>query len=334
MELEEVVATYASLADLDRLLIGSKRGRPIAIFSWSFVLFFPDGEALDKRLLANRVLSDFLNVFGSHVTHYHPADSTRLKRVGDLDVRSYFDQVAREASARSGKNENDSYGADVYGFDGGKDVDAPAPYNFSVVASSRLRRQSSFIRANVPLTWPASNDLSSVAELFVRWCSLLGPAHGTASPGVVLTQGSLPGSDFVEVYPLIQRLPGLDYTDAPRWTSESRQSARTIRTIGWLTALDSEFLEQLGGFNHIRRELPAEILLHPYSGGAVIQAGSEPEFGDRNRGVVPPSLRAIAELADPLIFRAYPRGVFNTIPLQLNAAQETAKWVNRFQIKD
>jgi len=330
MDSSEIAAHVANLRDLDKLVIVNQRGEPAVWIGWIIALFFENGETLEKRLLANRVLRDFLATFGKYITHYDPVDANRLREIGDLDVAAYSDRNAEEETARDGRDGNDFYVANIYGFPGGKEVVQPAPFYLAIAATYRARPAASYIVANFPLTWfPPGDDLTPVVDLFLRWCGIVKPAHGTASPGLVFTQGGSPRSDFLSAYPLIQRFPGLDYVDAARWRAQNRADLRKIRTIGWLTAIDDGFVGSLGGTHHIRNKLGPDIPINPFPGGLVIQAGPEPRLGDRNRGDVPAPYRAVARLVDPLVFKAFRRGVFLP-PAPLDAAQETQKWLHRF----
>jgi hypothetical protein len=330
METSDIAAHVKNLRDLDKLVITNRIDQPIAWIGWKIALFFDNGETLERRLLANDVMRDFLATFGAYVTHYHPSDAERLKPIGDLDIAAYSDADARAKTAQSGRNGNDAYSADIYGFPGGIEAMRPAPFYFAISTAYRGLPKASHIEANFPLTWFPDGDLTPLIKLFQRWCELLKPAHGTLSPGLVFTQGSRSDSDFADTYSLVQRFPGLDYLDASRWKTASRTDRRKIRTIGWLTVIDSEFVTTLGGMGCVMTNLGPDIPIHPWSGGIVIQAGPEPRLGDRNRGIVPEPYRTVARVLRPLFFEAFRRGIF-VPPPPLDAMRETQKWLHRFE---
>ena len=331
MEVAELAAHIKSLSDLDKVVILNKVGRPVVRIGWSVGLFFEQGQTLEKRLLANNVLRDFLAVFQGRITHYHPVDAERLKKIGDLDVAAYSDADAEAAVKKSGRNANDRYSAEVYGFDDGKEVMEPAPYYLGIGACSKERSAPSDIVANLPLSWPPDGDLTAVVDLFVRWCTIIRPAHGTVSPALILMQGG-GSNDLVTSYPLLQRYPGLDYLDASNWISSARKHPRKIRTIGWLTAIDDGFVQALGGIEQLRDALSSdEIRVHVYDGGAVIQAGPKPRLGDRNRGDIPAAYRAVAGVLKALVLDPVPMGMFHPVPAPLDPERETSKWLRRFE---
>ena len=330
MDISELTAHITSLADLEKVVILDDDGDPAARIGWTLVLFFDEGQTLPKRLQANDVLRDVLKTFPGCMTHYHPENSERLKPIGDLDIAAACDAEAEATSQKTGRNGNDKYSADVYGFEGGQERMEPAPYYIGILAAARQRPSPSFVTINIPIAWQAERGFTPVLELYLRWCAIVKPTHGTASPGLVLMQGG--GSNALKTtFHLMQRFPGLDYVTSSRWTAASRKQPRTIRTIGWLTAIDDGFVETLGGIDRVRATLePEGVALHEFDGGLVIQAGPKPVLGDRNRGIVPQSYRAVAHLLQPLVFEPIPLGLFYPLPGVLDPKAETAKWLHRF----
>lgn len=56
-----------------------------------------------------------------------------------------------------------------------------------------------------------------------------------------------------------------------------------IKTVGWLTAINREYLEKVGGESTVRSELPMDwFRLLDYDDGIVIQAGPQPEAAPTN----------------------------------------------------
>ncbi len=331
MEVAELTSHIQSLADLEKIVIVNKIGRPVVRIGWSLSLFFNEGHTLHKRLLANDAMRDFLTVFQGKITHYHPVNSERLKKIGDLDVAAYSDADAEASTGKSGRNGNDVYGANIYGFEDGREIMEPAPLYFATHGTSREIPALSYIEANFPMSWPPQSDLTALIELFVRWSSIVQPRHGTVNPGIILMQGG-GSNDLVTSYPLLQRFPGLDYVNASKWTASAKKQRAAIRTIGWLTAIDDEFVETLGGRAAVATALASdEIRVHDFMGGVVIQAGPKPRLGDRNRGDVPAAYRTIARLLQPLVLDPVPMGMFYPIPASLDPEQETSKWLRRFE---
>ncbi len=330
MDVSELAKQIETLADLEKIAILGDDGAIEIRIGWNIVLFFDGGSTLPRRLSANAVMRDFLASFPGKLTHYHPVGAERLASAAGIDLVRYSDAAAEAATKQNGRNANDKYGADLYGFDAGKEVMEPAPWYFAIGTASRERPAPSSITANLPMSWPDVTDLTPLVALFVRWCSILRPEHGTVSPGLVFMQGG-GSNELVTGYPLLQRFPGLDYANASRWQAAARKHPRTLRTIGWLTALDDGFVDALGGAERVREALaPDGILIHGYAGGVVLQAGPRPHLGDRNRGDVPQAYRAVAHLLDPFIMRSFATGLFYPLPVPLDPQTETNAWLRRF----
>lgn len=80
-----------------------------------------------------------------------------------------------------------------------------------------------------------------------------------------------------------------------------------LKTVGWLTALGPQAVDELGGAAKLAKGLGAGATLIPMSSGAVFQAGPRPEAGDRNRRDNLPAYRAVFERVRPLIERTADR---------------------------
>ena len=60
--------------------------------------------------------------------------------------------------------------------------------------------------------------------------------------------------------------------------SASRSARKGIKTVSWLTAVNHEMIERVGGLSTIRSELPMDwFALYDHGTGIVIQAGPKPE---------------------------------------------------------
>lgn len=327
LDITELLSSVRSLSDLDKVVILNPAGRPVIGISWTVLMFFNGGETIDRRLQANKVLRDFLNTFGSNITHYHPPDASRLRKIDGRDIGAISDEDARAKCAASGRNDNDSFSVDVYGFIGGKDAMVPPEFYFGSVCSHRDRPLTSYIEIRFPLTWDNA-VFEAIAGLFARWCRMLSPMHATLSPGLNFTDSGGRG-DSIYGFPLLQRFPGLDDVKGSRWTAQSQSQQRTIRTTGWITAIDEEFVQSLGGLAQIKEGLSADIPISAFAGNVLIQAGPKPLLGDRNRGDFPELYAKVARLLQPLVFTGYNLGLLD-VPAPWDGMVETRKWLNRF----
>lgn len=110
-----------------------------------------------------------------------------------------------------------------------------------------------------------------------------------------------------KAYPHFRRFPGLFYEDVARFGLAIRDRTDTIRDVKWLTAVNDELLERVGGIDKARTLLAEEAILHPYEGGVVFQAGEQPVLGDLNKGCVPAAYRAINDFLKPLRYENWER---------------------------
>jgi len=61
--------------------------------------------------------------------------------------------------------------------------------------------------------------------------------------------------------------------------SASKGAGTGIKTVSWLTAINKELLDKVGGMSAVRSELPMDwFAVYPYSDGVVIQAGPSPDI--------------------------------------------------------
>jgi len=103
-----------------------------------------------------------------------------------------------------------------------------------------------------------------------------------------------------KAYPLFRRFPGLLYEDGSNFTLEILRRTNVIRDVNWLTVINNELLARVGGLEKARDLLGDEIVLHPYEGGVVFQAGDQAVLGDLNKGRVPAAYRAVNDFLKPL----------------------------------
>jgi hypothetical protein len=109
-----------------------------------------------------------------------------------------------------------------------------------------------------------------------------------------------------------------------------------IKSINWLTAVSHRLLERVGGAEAAAKAAGPEIVVHPYSNGAVFQAGESPQIGDSQQGLIPPAYVALGKELKSLR-AAYPDRLV-TAPLNFGplAPDENAnkvftqRWLARF----
>jgi hypothetical protein len=134
--------------------------------------------------------------------------------------------------------------------------------------------------------------------LFQRWCGLLNVEHAYAGLGFVLPVGGRSMSGAIgEMGPLANRFVGLDL-DYPN--TIARRCRDGIRTVNWLTAIDENRLDRVGGAQRVLKIAGPEVTSMPYSRGTIFVAGQAPEVGDNEAGKFPQAYAQLGHAVAPL----------------------------------
>ncbi|OLP45041.1 type VI immunity family protein [Rhizobium oryziradicis] len=299
------------------------------LFGHSFELYCEGGSTVEKRKSLLDAAIDYTESLQGRITHYHPRNSSRLKRISDSDWVEYYRNIAETVTA----DDVEGFDATVYGFDGGKEQDAATPYFCCVIGSPEYKRYSR-MNAYYPMDWFGTREINAAhyIERMRDWCSLLNVSHGTAGFSLILEEGTPKDRAIRLAFPFLKRFPGLDLPYSSRWSSGTRRAKkRFIRTINWLTATDHAFISELGGLGYIQGAVGEECPIHDYDGGIIIQAGPYPEIGDSNKGITPQHYITVGKLLEPLIFDDFnQKQPYIYAPTPLDSHEESVKWVHRF----
>jgi hypothetical protein len=134
-------------------------------------------------------------------------------------------------------------------------------------------RGTSALRFSMPLLYVEQHPTAFQA-LFVSFARRLKAVHGYGGHGLVLSAVRLNDNQPFEAY-FSQMLHGLDVGHPVAGASHAHEG---IKTVSWLTAINWEMVEKIGGLSVIRSELPGQwFALYDYGAGVVIQAGPKPE---------------------------------------------------------
>ena len=133
-----------------------------------------------------------------------------------------------------------------------------------------------------------------------------------------------------KAYPLYRRFPGLLYEDGVNFGLEITRRTDVIRDVNWLTAVNDELLERAGGIEKARALAGEEVVLHPYKGGVVLQAGERPHLGDINKGKIPEAYRAVDEFLREVRYEEWEYPYLN-VPDDVDGMAFTEEWSRRFE---
>lgn len=172
-----------------------------------------------------------------------------------------------------------------------------------------------------------SRDRDGLVRFFVDACRDLQVFYAVS--GLSLFFYSYASGATAKAYPLFRRFPGLLYEDGARFGLAIRDRTDTIRDVNWLTAVNDELLERVGGLDKARTVLGDEVILHPYEGGVVFQAGNKPVLGDLNKGRVPAAYRAVNDFLKPLRYENWERAYLRA-PHDVDKMEYTEWWTRRF----
>jgi hypothetical protein len=125
---------------------------------------------------------------------------------------------------------------------------------------------------------------------------------------------------------LAKRYPGIDMSH-PFTTKYAPARGNGIKCINWLTMLNTEFVERLGGMARLRKAFDDKVVIHDLKSGVLIQAGPAPAIGDVNRRQALPAYRQVGRVLAPI--RAEEQAsIFG--PAGVGDEDVTGKWLRRF----
>jgi hypothetical protein len=134
-------------------------------------------------------------------------------------------------------------------------------------------RGTSALRFSLPLLYVEEHP-TAFQMLFVSFARRLNAIHGYGGHGLVLSAVRLHDNQPFEAF-LATTLNGLDVGHPVAGAAHAHEG---IKTVSWLTAINHEMIERIGGLPAIRSALPMDwFALYDYETGIVIQAGSKPD---------------------------------------------------------
>jgi hypothetical protein len=142
----------------------------------------------------------------------------------------------------------------------------------------------SVVRFAMPLLYVEEHPLA-FQEMFVKFADLLKAVHGYGGHGLVLSLVRASDNEPAEAL-ISERYRGYDVGGPIR---AMKGAGSGIKTVSWLTAINKELLEKVGGMTAVRSELPTDwFALYPYSDGIVIQAGPNADMASVDEDPQPP----------------------------------------------
>jgi hypothetical protein len=123
---------------------------------------------------------------------------------------------------------------------------------------------------------------------------------------------------------IAHRYPGLDMSYP---FSTKYIACKGIKCVNWLTFLNTDYCDRLGGLPALRERLDKNVMIHDAKNGVMIQAGAVPEIGDVNRQEHLPIYHEVGKALAPIRCREHPP-LFG--PRGFADKEATERWLSRF----
>lgn len=297
-----------TLEDLDQLqIIDEIRStkRVSVRLGLMFSFYLRDAQAAETRLslarcadhyqvLAGEQLALYLDPYASKNSHPKPYPKKAI---------SFTDYILECNDPNT-----DAFIAQLYG-DG--DIYAATRYGLDIFASRKddevLGKRPAYLHGVLPFSWLQGRDHQGAFQtLMHEWCKVLKPFHAYAGIGAIQSMNSIEKDRTIQlVYPLAKRFPGLEIDSPGDIASAMIRSGGPLKIKGgnWLTALDNECFEQLGGRDAVLEDLKEGFKYYDYEGGVLMQAGPVPQLGDANQNHTPYFYQQLARKLKPIRLR-------------------------------
>jgi len=295
-------------------------------------LYMRDPHSPDVRIALAKCGDHYQQLVGEHLKCYIKPDGNGKPKpypeqgVNLVDYIHQQDIVSEKCFAPS--------------FFGNDDYHAAAAYGMDIFATSTrstpIRDRPAYFSVVLPFSWLQGKDGEQAFQKLVHgWCQVLKPFHGYAGLGAIQ---SMDGTEKKRtnhlVYPLAKRFPGLEVDKPGTIASKMKRGggALKIKGVNWLTALDDECFEQLGGRQAVLSDLGDEFILYEYEGGVLIQAGLTPQLGDVNQQHIPRYYQQLSRKLKPIRL-TFPEGHYLIKSPNKNEQSNAAasnEWLARF----
>ncbi len=325
MDINELIVTMALLeerGELDKLdEISSPPGNAIQwLFGLTAGFYFAGGETPRTRQAALDLASRYYDV---------TKGNTNLLTVGERSRRlSSRDDIERHLAQSNYLDEKETAGFYIRHMptQALRSTDPVHDYLTALLPGIGYRGGCGHLMYQTRLS-ELSRDPVGAVRFFVNACRDLHIFYAVS--GMSLFFYSYAAGATERAYPLFRRFPGFLYEDGIRFGLIISQRTDVIRDVNWLTAVNDELLARVGGLEKAREVLADEIVLHPYEGGVVFQAGERPVLGDLNKGRVPAAYREVNDFLKPLRYENwdYP---YLRAPYGVDEMEYTQWWTHRF----
>lgn len=313
MELQENI----TLETLDQIQIGTEESIDVC-FGLLCTLYFKNSHTKENRLKIAQCADEYLALFQENLKWCLPPRHGRYKKITKKSTPSVVELLEKK---------HDSDQGFCFVATGGEQIEDASPYSLNVLTNPEYEKEeTAYFSATFPFSWIGTAESGSFQKLVHQWCERISPFHGYAGLAAIQSaDDDQRRRTEPSVYPFAMRFPGLEIEDA---VTLSIHLHKGIKGVNWLTVLSDEWLGKVGGKEHLKKELGEEFPFHDYSGGTIIQAGPQPQIGDRNRNQIPLHYKKVNQLVKTIRID-FPEEYLEA-PEGIDGLEKTKEWFARF----
>lgn len=169
-----------------------------------------------------------------------------------------------------------------FAYSGGEKPEDASPWMFHVLGLRGWKAKMGdwgldSLEFSLPILYAEENP-TAFQKLFVEFARLLKAEHGHGGFALNLSLVRREENEPIEAF-MASKMNGIDAGDNVVLAGRHEIGITDhIKTIGWLTAINKDMLDKVGGLPTLRSELPMDwFAMYDYGNGIVIQAGPKPE---------------------------------------------------------
>lgn len=315
------MSSLSKFADLKLRCVKTQR---VSVgFGMQAFLSMPGKNTRELRGKVADVALEFQAAFPDLLTHFQRHNARRLSPVKGTAMEEYYQAL----------NEKQNPDVDQFSVHVTDPEIPPSCAMGALVGATESidRVPYAGLTAHVPLDWFEAHPQDWI-NMVLGWCNRLQPAKGAVGVNPI-TEFGTSRARYREIWPFLSRYPGMG---ALHPLFEVNMHPGQIGTVNWLTILNDELVEKLGGRDVLEAQVDDRITLHDWDGGILFQAGAMPELGDRTLGLWPEAYRKVSNATRPIRFEDYrntPMALMK-VPAPLDSYEETLNWVRRFDVEE
>ncbi|EOF5101241.1 type VI immunity family protein [Salmonella enterica] len=273
---------------ITELMPKDDEGYELSSFVYYFNFFFPDGYRKEYRNKVIAVCEEYWALCGD-----------KLKWMTNRNHRWKKVPEAYDLQQWSLTYPDSDWCWDMT-FHSGRARYESSPYCINGVGNStQTPHVTSYLYLCFPVTWFSENVEQHPVRLYLRWAEMLNARHGTSGIGIFPAYDMFKrGQSAGTVMTLSKYFPGVEVCDF----LQSIPASKGTLSPNWLNLLDNEYLDELGGYDIILKNIKgSNAQLYKYNGGVIISASEEPQLCENGELLtVPEDYRIVSRMLKPI----------------------------------